>query len=199
MAETIKHTRSELLKTRKRIKLAKKGHELLKKKQDSLVIEFFALLKQVRKERDELQRRYASAQRRMDESRALESDLRIKAAALAVERSAPIEIEVRNIAGVKIPRIKEAAQRREYPVYESIMLQDLGIAYHEVVDAILTVAARETALRKLLIEIRKTKRRAHALEHILLPRLKAALKSITFELEERSREEFNRLKRRKKA
>ena len=46
----IKPTRSELLHTKKRIVLAKKGHDLLKKKQDSLIIEFFRLLKEIKEQ-----------------------------------------------------------------------------------------------------------------------------------------------------
>ena len=84
---SIKPTRSELLKTKKRIVLAKKGHELLKKKQDSLVIEFFRLLKEIKEQEKELQAKYVQALRRMSQARALESDLTIKAAALAVQQS----------------------------------------------------------------------------------------------------------------
>ena len=198
MTVKAKSTRSELLKTRKRIKLAKKGHELLKKKQDSLMIEFFKLLKDVKAQRDTLQAHYVLAIRRMNEARALESDLRLRAASLAVKQSAPLRLEIRNVAGVKLPQITLLHDEREYPTYTSIMLQDVGTAYQKVIEDVLALAAKETALRKLLIEIKKVKRRAHALEHVLLPQLKEVAKHIQFELEERAREEFSRLKRRKK-
>jgi V/A-type H+-transporting ATPase subunit D len=196
--DRIKSTRSELLKLRKRVKLAKKGHELLKKKQDSLVIEFFKLLKDVKAERERLQAHYQKALLRMSEARSLESDVSIRAASLAVRASAPIKVDIRNIAGVKIPEITLHQGEKTVSAYSSIMLQDVGAAYQHVIDDILQLAAKETALRKLLLEIKKVKRRAHALEHVLLPQLKAAAKRIQFDLEERAREEFSRLKRRKK-
>ena len=103
----------------------------------------------------------------------------------------------KNIAGVKVPVINRVEQERTHPLYDSVMLQDVGTAYGAVVEGVLALAAKETALRKILIEIRKTKRRSHALEHILIPQLDAAKKHIQAELEERAREEFSRLKRRK--
>lgn len=197
MIGSIKPTRSELLRTKKRIALAKKGHELLKKKQDSLVIEFFKLLKEIKELHTQLQQQYSAASKQLDQARALESDLRIRAAAVAVRQSAPIEVRVKNIAGVKVPQITRVEQQRDSKAYDSLMLQEVGTQFGEVVELILQIAAKETALRKILIEIKKTKRRAHALNHILIPELNTAKKHIQFELEERAREEFSRLKRRK--
>jgi V/A-type H+/Na+-transporting ATPase subunit D len=192
----IKPTRSELLRTKKRIKLAKKGHELLKRKQDSLIIEFFKLLKEIKEQQEQLQGQYGRSLRMMSEARALESDLRIRAASLAVQEAAPVQLQVKNIAGVKVPVIT-ATRESEQPIYDSIMLQDVGSAFLEVVHLITALAAKETALRKILLEIKKTKRRAHALQHILIPQLEGAKSHIQFELEERERENFSRLKRRK--
>ncbi len=195
---TVKPTRSELLKLKKRIVLAKKGHELLKKKQDSLIIEFFKLLKEVKERHRALQETYASASRQMDHARALESDLRIKAAAIAVQEAAPVQLDIRNIAGVRVPMVTRIEQERERPLYDTLLLQETGGAYSKVLELVIDLAAKETALRKLLIEIRKTKRRAHALEHIFIPELIATRDRIVMNLEERSREEFTRLKMRKK-
>ena len=198
MTETIKPTRSELFRVRKRAKLARKGHDLLKKKQDALLLEFFRLLKESRERHDALQSAYLDADRRMREARALESDLRIRAAALAVAEGAPARNAVRNVAGVRVPEIRREPGVRAGPVADTLLIQDLGLRYGVVVDRVLEAAARETALRRVLAEIKRVKRRSLALEKILIPRLQSQESRIRLELEERGREEFVRLKKRKR-
>jgi len=58
MAENIKPTRSELMKLKNRIKLAKSGYNLLKKKRDGLILEFFEILKRAKTVRQELTEEY---------------------------------------------------------------------------------------------------------------------------------------------
>ncbi len=198
MSDAPKPTRSELLRLRKRVKLARKGHDLLKKKQDALMIEFFRLLKDSQARHHELHAAYKIADRRMREARAVESDVRIRAASLAVQQGHPARISIRNVAGVRIPELVREHEVVGSYASDSLMLASLGDSYRDVVNHTLDVAARETALRRVLAEIKKVKRRSLALEKILLPRLLAQESHIRLELEERAREEFVRLKKRKR-
>ncbi len=53
---------------------------------------------------------------------------------------------------------------------------------------------KETALRKLLLEIEKTKRKSNAIENVFIPKLVSAVKFITFRLAEMERDTFIMLK-----
>jgi V/A-type H+-transporting ATPase subunit D len=56
------------------------------------------------------------------------------------------------------------------------------------------LAETENAIRKLIREIEKTKRRVNALEFVLIPRLSEQSKVIQFRLEEMERDSFVMLK-----
>jgi V/A-type H+-transporting ATPase subunit D len=59
---------------------------------------------------------------------------------------------------------------------------------------VLDIAEKETALRKLLLEIEKTKRKSNAIENVFIPKLVSAVKFITFRLAEMERDTFIMLK-----
>jgi V/A-type H+-transporting ATPase subunit D len=61
----VKPTRSELIATRKRIKLSISGHKLLKMKRDGLIIEFFDILPKVKDMRSQLVELYTAADKRL--------------------------------------------------------------------------------------------------------------------------------------
>ena len=59
---------------------------------------------------------------------------------------------------------------------------------------VIRLAETETAMKRLIIEIEKTKRRVNALEFVLIPRLEDQKRMITFQLEEMERDSFVSLK-----
>ena len=60
------------------------------------------------------------------------------------------------------------------------------------------VAQREQGLRRLVMEIDKTKRRVNALDYIVIPRMKGQVKYISMRLDEMDRDTFSALKHIKK-
>lgn len=195
----IKPTRSELMKLKKKIKLAKSGHNLLKKKRDGLIIEFFEVLKQAKTVRKELTEAYKKAHRNVDVASAVEGVFPLKTAAMTVAPYASIELSSKNIMGVVVPKIKTDKGAGKPHMYSyirgSIAIDEAISAYKQVLDKAVTAAEVETAMLKLLQEIEKTKRRVNALEFSLIPKMQKEASFVTLRLEEMERENTFRLKR----
>ncbi|PIN74294.1 V-type ATP synthase subunit D [Candidatus Woesearchaeota archaeon CG10_big_fil_rev_8_21_14_0_10_45_16] len=201
MALDIKPTRSELLKLKVQIKLAKSGHSLLKKKRDGLILEFFELLKKAKNARLELAKTYSGAVQKLNVARVMHTDVKLQSLAFAIKQSPEINLEKKNIMGVQVPKIDPSKVRK------TLMERGIGMAgsspvidtsideYEKVVEAVVVVAEAETAMKKLLSEIEKTKRRVNALEFSRIPAMEEARKFITLRLEEMERENVFRLKR----
>ncbi len=201
MALDIKPTRSELLKLKVQIKLAKSGHSLLKKKRDGLIMEFFELLKTAKTVRVELADSFGVAQSNINKARLVHSDLKLRSLALAIQKDPELKVETKNIMGVrvadiKVDEIKKSMQERGIGALSSTTQIDNSISSYEVVvEKAIKVAEAETAMKRLLSEIQKTKRRVNALEFNRIPAMDDAKKFITLRLEEMERENVFRLKR----
>ncbi len=200
MAQDIKPTRSELLKLKKQIKLAKNGYSLLKKKRDGLILEFFEILKRAKSLREELANEYKIALEKINIARTLEGDLKVKSIAMAIKDIPDVKLTTKNIMGVKVPKIesseiKKAFMERGYGMYNSSAIDEAAAAYEKVVEKIILAAEVETSMRKLLNEIEKTKRRVNALEFVVIPNLDKVKSFIQLRLEELERENIFRMKR----
>ena len=200
MAQDVKPTRSELLRIKKQIKLAKSGYSLLKKKRDGLILEFFEILKKAKTLRQELVEEYKIALEKINIARTLEGDLKVKSIAMAIKDMPEVKLATKNIMGVKVPKIesseiKKAFMERGYGVYNSSAIDEAASSYEKVVEKIILAAEVETSMRKLLNEIEKTKRRVNALEFVVIPVLDKQKSFIQLRLEEMERENIFRMKR----
>ncbi|HLF15966.1 MAG TPA: V-type ATP synthase subunit D [Candidatus Thermoplasmatota archaeon] len=200
-AQNVTPTRSELINVKRKIALSKSGYNLLKKKRDGLMYEIFAILPKVKTVRAELVKRYASAEEAMKVALAVEGALAVKSVAHTATAVPEVHLKEHNIMGVKVPKIKAEAVRhplaaRGYGLIGTSAAIDDAVSSHEaLVEQIIVAAELETAIKKLLDEVEKTKRRVNALEFKVLPELDEVRKFIAFRLEEMERESLFTMKR----
>ncbi|MEM4272290.1 MAG: V-type ATP synthase subunit D [Candidatus Bilamarchaeaceae archaeon] len=200
MAENPNPTRMELLKTKARIKLAATGHNLLKQKRDALILDFFKILKRARDLRGELNLKMKDAYRSLSVAHAYHTTFELESIAAGVEEDLGLEVKTRNVMGVRIPEIKSKIQEhgfgeRGYSIIgTSAKIDDVVEKFGEVLRIVIVLAETETAIRRLIKEIEKTKRRVNALEFVVLPRLRKQRNEISFRLEEMERDAFVSLK-----
>ncbi len=197
----IKATRMELLKTKKKLKLAEHGHKLLKEKRDALIMEFFSTLKEIKKLRKEIGNRLEEAENALQRAEALQGIHNIERIALGISEEPEIEIVRKNVMSVMVPYVKDVKIKAEwFGFYESSSELNYAVKiYRELIPTLVKLCARQLALQKLAEEIQKTKRKVNSLEYIIIPKTKEVQKKIKFKLEELERENFTRLKKIKEA
>ena len=200
MAINVKPTRSELIALKKKIKLAKSGYNLLKKKRDGLILEFFEVLKKVKESRGNMLKDYKDALNKINITRTIENDITIKSIAMAIKEKPEIELSEKNIMGIRVPKVTSKERKinfleRGYGIISSsIKIDETADAYERLVEKIIKAAEVETTMKKLLKEIERTKRKVNALEQIVIPQMEKAASMIRMHLEEMERENFSRLK-----
>ncbi|MEK6958034.1 MAG: V-type ATP synthase subunit D [archaeon] len=200
MAEEVKTTRLELIEMRGRIRLAKNGHKLLKQKRDVLVLEFFKIMKQAKDLRSELNERMKKAFEALAVAQAYHGILEMESITGVVQKAPPVQVETRNVMGVNIPSIrteyvqKKAGQRGYSIQGSSAKIDEAAEAFEKSLEIVLKLAETENALKRLIKEIEKTKRRVNALDYIMIPDLERKAKYIILRLEEMEREQFISLK-----
>ncbi len=194
-------TRMELLNTRAKIRLAQKGHDLLKEKMDALVIELYAIKDEVHRAQKKIEEELAIAYQSLAKGEMIIGPDKIRDLAQYAPAVLEIRTETVSIMGVKSPRfiVKEVEKEGEgifYGLTSSSAQLDRAIMYfRKTLRTLMIIAEKMTLLEKLASEINKTKRRVNALNYILLPRLRQTAIFIASTLEEQERETFSRLKR----
>ena len=200
MADNPNPTRMELLKAKSRVKLARNGHKLLKQKRDALIMEFFKILSKAQDLRSSLNSQMKEAYTALAVAQAYHGMQEIESAALAVKRAPRVKVEVRNIMGVKIPSLEASQAEKQLPergysvVGTSAKIDEVAEAFEKATDLVFKLSQTENAIRRLILEIEKTKRRVNALEFVMIPRLQSQAKLISFRLEEMERDSFVMLK-----
>ena len=195
--ENVRPTRLELLRTRRRIVLAKKGLNLLKLKRSALIAEFFQLSKVALALRGDLQKKIARGYASIRMAEMMEGPTRLENISMLLPQVYPVKVTSKNVMGVKTPKV----DGQKFEPVPSPALLDLPTSIHESVRdfqeiyrVVLDIAEKENALRRLLREIEKTKRRASAIENVLIPRLEGIVRYIKFRFDELERDSFSMLK-----
>lgn len=198
--ENVSPTRMNLLGRKAQVSLAAQGVDLLKKKRDALVAEFFSVVKNTLESRNRLNQTSEQAINGLNLTEAIEGRPALESAAMAGRREIRLDVSEKNVWGIKIPEVgatsvKRGAFDRGYNA-AAASARSLKVAsqFEDMIDLLVEVAGREVRLKKLGGEIKKTTRRVNALEQIVIPRIFREIGYIKAVLEQREREDIFRLK-----
>jgi V/A-type H+/Na+-transporting ATPase subunit D len=199
VAENIAPTRSNLLQRRDQLKLAVRGADLLKRKRDALIGEFFALVKTSLEARRALTRASQEAYLSLFLANAWDGPESLRSLGLAEGTTLEVEIRVENLFGVKVPQVQPPEfgdpELAFSPMGVGARTLETAAQFRALTEAIVRVAATETRLRRIGEEIKKTSRRVNALEQLVIPNIGRQIKGIRSVLDQRALEEVTVLKR----
>lgn len=99
-------TRQELTRLKNRVKMAARGHRLLKDKRDQLMKEFMAIVHENQRLRRELEKRLGAAYKSFAQARALLSPPVLEEALMASSGPEEVSISYRRIMNVVVPEME---------------------------------------------------------------------------------------------
>lgn len=198
MAEQIAPTRSNLLQRRDQFRLANRGVDLLKRKRDALIGEFFGLVKESLAARRALAEASKEAYFSLFLANAWDGPEAVESLSLASKTELDVDIKVQNLYGVKVPQVLPPEFDTDLPfspINAGANTLNAAAEFRKLTEALIQVAATETRLRRIGEEIKKTSRRVNALEQVVIPGISVQIKNIRSVLDQRALEDVTVLKR----
>ena len=192
-------TRMALSELKLRLVTAKRGHKLLKDKQDELMRQFINLIKENKKLRMEVEKELSESFKSFLLASATMSPLFLESAVSFPKEKLSVEIKSKNIMSVSVPEMKFVKEEMEGSIFPygfvqtSAELDDTVIKLQKVLDNLLSLAEIEKSCQLMADEIEKTRRRVNALEYSTIPNLEETVKDIRMKLDENERATITRL------
>lgn len=192
-----KTTRMELLLLKNRMKLAQRGHSLLTEKRDSLIMEFFNAIAEIKEARQKVERSLAEAFSSLTQAKMVMGPSKVVEFAHASRAETHFNISTRSLMGVRVPvlTLEQTSPDLPYSLPDSsAKLDQMTLKFKEALSNIIHLTEIESTVKRLALEIERTKRRVSALESVVIPRLDATVRYVKLALEEQEREDFFRTK-----
>ena len=198
MRLAVNPTRMELLRLRKRLALAKRGHKLLKDKQDELMKRFMGLVTQIKELRLSVEEELEQSFKRFLVARSVGGGEVVEAAVSLPTRKTSVEVGKQQVMNLVVPvfELKSEGKVASYGLATTPAELDTAlIAMEKALGRMVELASKEKALELIGDEIEKTRRRVNALEYVLIPNLQETIRYISMKLSEMERGNLTRLMR----
>lgn len=197
MQENIAPTKANLMSAQSALDFSKKGYELLDKKRNVLIREVMALMDRAQEIQQKAQAIFREAYEALQTANITLGISQVYEVAKSIPLATDFKILTRSVMGVEIPEVKYEKQELDhyYSFYNTNTALDVALTkFHEVKYLLYELAEIEASVYKLATEIKRTQKRANALQNIQIPKYEDMVKNISEVLEEKEREDFFRLK-----
>ena len=196
MLVRVNATRMELLRLKKRLQLAARGHKLLKDKRDELMRQLLEIIDEVKEMRFSVESQFNSILEQFVLAKAAMGPSQAEQALLMPSKEISVSIGEKNMMSVLVPRYLREVKGDIIPYGFLNSSGDMDIAldkFDRFIENLLDLAEKEKAVQLMATEIEETRRRVNALEYKLIPDLQETIKYITMKLDENERASTVRL------
>ena len=194
----INPNRMELLRLRKRLALAQRGHKLLQDKLEELMRRFLGLLKDMDTLKTDFKEKTQGLLQDLLYCRITSTKNNFEDTLSKVDTQVVLGVSTRRITNVKVWEfeIKELKIEKHYDFFKTSAQFDLTVMLApEYIKSLLRLAQLIKTLEILSFEIERTRRRVNALEYMLIPSIEDTIRYITQKLNEFERGNLVRLMR----
>ena len=193
-------TRTEMTKLTRQLATAKRGHKLLKDKQDELMRQFILLIKKNNELRKSVEDELARTFKDFTLASATINEYFIEEMMSIPATNVTVDVFEKNIMSVKVPSMifhhddEEVAPPVNYGYLNSNYELDKSLSnIQEILPKLLELAEVENTCQLMATEIEKTRRSVNALEHMKIPAIEETIRFIKMKLEENERGEIIRM------
>lgn len=190
----INPNRMELLKLKRRLVVAERGHKLLKEKFDELMKHFLSMVHKEKELRQEVNSKLEEAYFLLSIARS-ETPVKIIDQALSHPQiKAEIDVSKKTLLNINVPIFKLHLEGElNYSLISTPAALDSSmLSFKNLLPRLVELAELEKSIHLLAGEIEKTRRRVNALEYVLIPQLQTASRIITMKLDEVERDSRTR-------
>jgi len=196
--ENVSPTRINLIQTKKTLRLAISGRDVLERKRDILLRELRNSIYEAERIREELLEALAKAYQGLKEENMAKGSETIANVAMGSSLEADFILDFKSIMGVVVPIVEFQSELDVKPDYgfanTSAELDKAFKQFYSVLKLIADLARAEGTTFQIAYDVRRTQRRVNALNHVVIPMYRNITKRIELVLEEKEREEFVRTK-----
>jgi V/A-type H+-transporting ATPase subunit D len=189
-------TRMELLRLRRRVSLASRGHRLLSEKRDEISRQLIKIAREIRPLRQKVEKELSETFRRFMLARATMEPEHTKAALAVPTKKFSLAIDFANVMNIKVPHLAKEISGEIicYGYATTSGEMDVALlALERAFDHLIELAEKEKQATLLATELQMTRRRVNVLEHVVIPELRETIRFIFDKLAEAERDNISRL------
>ena len=193
-------TRMVLSTLKNQLRVAVKGHKLLKDKRDEMMKIFLDLAREIQKLREEVDPPLSDVYGSFSVARAVMAPEMLEEAVMYPKQSVDLIASTKNVMSVNVPEfdfeMHSSDQSDVYPYGFATTSGELDKSIEKLTELfpkLLQLAAMEKEAMLLADEIEKTRRRVNALEYVKIPNYQETIKYIKMKLDEDERGNQTRL------